>query len=214
MISFQLNFSSSPRKFSRYGDFSSTCVYRTSYPCILEEFTITFLNFECLQIISTFELLIASFKASHQLGDTYIGNMEQQRLMHPIKAWPDVRNEWLQCMATELLTAELLKAKHLIIGRRGKSRLQSPHRVVMFQKSCPTIAFCKSILVLLQVYVRSRVLALAGCASVSRRLGLGSEVIWQAFADTLTEGINLSSISEEAESGGAPLQLSFGHECQ
>ncbi len=68
--------------------------------------------------------------------------------------------------------------------------------------------------VFLQVYVRSRVLALAGSASVSRRLGLGSEVIRQAFADTLTEGISLSSVKEEAGSSGPPLQLSFGHECQ
>lgn len=65
---------------------------------------------------------------------------------------------------------------------------------------------------LLQLYVRSRVLALAGSAGVSRRLGLGSELVRQAFADALTEGVSISE--QEDEDKGPSLQLSFGHECQ
>lgn len=56
-------------------------------------------------------------------------------------------------------------------------------------------------------------LALAGSASVSRRLGLGSELVRQAFADSLNEGISTLAADEE-EDRGPSLQLSFAHECQ
>jgi hypothetical protein len=64
-----------------------------------------------------------------------------------------------------------------------------------------------------QVYVRSKILAVAGSASLGRRLGMNPEAVRQAFADVLTEGIALRS-SDQEETVGPALQLSFGHECQ
>ena len=66
-----------------------------------------------------------------------------------------------------------------------------------------------------QRYVRTRILAVAGCASVSRRLGVGADTVRQAFAETLNEAASLQGLEEaDAAADGPQLQLSFGHDCQ
>lgn len=66
----------------------------------------------------------------------------------------------------------------------------------------------------LQSYVRTRVLALAGSVSVSRRLGLSPDVIKQAFIDALMEAAHPRSLpNAERDDPATRLQLVFRHDC-
>ncbi|KAK9790768.1 hypothetical protein WJX73_001816 [Symbiochloris irregularis] len=66
----------------------------------------------------------------------------------------------------------------------------------------------------LESYVRTRVLALAGSPSVSRRLGLSSDVVKQAFIDAIMEGQHPRGLpNAERDDPAVRLQLVFRHDC-
>ena len=66
----------------------------------------------------------------------------------------------------------------------------------------------------MQKYVRARLLAVAGNATVSQRLGVPAETIRQAFAYVLSDNVPLSRLSSSPNAAGPSHQLAFGHSCQ
>ena len=59
-----------------------------------------------------------------------------------------------------------------------------------------------------------RILALAGSASIAKRLNVSADAVRQAFAETLTEAAPLRAIfDDDEEDAGLQLRLNFSHDC-